>query len=99
MSALTKLTNVKKLVVFIVSQVLLAVNEGFVPAQYVHYVQLTVFFLTAIGVYAARNAPAADPTSAEEDVIHAGLDLLLPGKHEDTATVPALPPVPAVPAG
>lgn len=97
MTALASLSNVKKLIVFIVSQILSAVNEGFVPAEYVHYIQLTVFFLTAIGLYAARNVPADAATSAQEDALQAGLDLILP-KHQaadDTAPVAALPPVPA----
>lgn len=58
----TKLSNVKKLVVYVASALVEALNEsGLVPAQYVHYVQLAVFFLTSIGIYAARNQK---PTAA-----------------------------------
>lgn len=51
-----KLSNVKKLAVYLGSSVVTgAVDAGLVPVRYEHYVQLTLFFLTAIGIYAARN--------------------------------------------
>lgn len=71
MSFFTKLSNIKKLVVYIASALVEALNEsGLVPPRYVHYVQLSVFFLTSVGIYAARNqkpTAATAVTAAAED--------------------------------
>lgn len=62
---LGKLANVKKLVIYLASALIEAATEAhLVPDRYVHYVQLTVFFLTSIGIYAARNAPSVDSAVA-----------------------------------
>lgn len=104
------LSNVKKLVVYIGSSVITgAVDAGLVPVQYEHYVQLSVFFLTSIGIYAAANkkATAASATVAAAeaattvasgqlpslDLMQSELDDLLP-KHA-APVQPLLPPVPA----
>lgn len=108
MASIAKLANVKKLIVFIVSEVLSAVNEGIVPTRFVHYVQLTVFFLTAIGLYAVRNTPSAPaatgahaaPDLTAPDPVDVALSALDAAASSLPADLPpvaaaALPPVPA----
>lgn len=50
------LSNVRKLIVYIGSSIVEgAVDVHLVPDRYTHYVQLSLFFLTSIGIYGARN--------------------------------------------
>lgn len=110
-----QLSNVKKLVVYIGSSVITgAVDAGLVPAGYEHYVQLVVFFLTSIGIYAAANKKAtaqsatlaaaqAAATVAEGavpslDEMQSQLDDLLP-KHAAPAPAPAPAPQALAEAG
>lgn len=59
-----QLSNVKKLAVYLGSSVITGgVDAGFVPARYEHYVQLVLFFVTSIGIYAARNTKASVATA------------------------------------
>lgn len=108
------LSNVKKLLVYLGSSVVGgAVDAGFVPAQYTHYVQLTLFFLTSIGIYAARNqkpevrsavdAAAQDAVSIADgdigsiDDLRKQLDALQAAQPPKHAAPADLPPVPAAP--
>lgn len=88
------LSNVKKLVVYLGSSVVTgAVDAGLVPYRYEHYVQLTLFFLTSIGIYAARNQKPS-LQGIEEAVVEAAAETaaappLVGGP--PTAPIPMLP--------
>lgn len=59
-------SNIRKLVVFIVAQVVAAANDGFIPAEYTWYVRLALFFVGGILLYAAKNE-TPDAASAVSD--------------------------------
>lgn len=69
--ALQGLSNVKKLVVFVASQVLqvLVSFPDLVPARFAGEVRIALFFLTAILIYAVRNQKLT-----AESAIEAGVD-------------------------